>query len=323
MIGRRNRSPIALLLVPALAACSAVGDIRRDPPARVSASATPSPSVTPAEVRRFRVAVPDRYDEPYVEFSDADRGWALYASCDGRPPDRNCPALLFTTADGGRSWREVRHPRPVANNQQLYSVPGLVVLLAEPHGFYASTDGGAGFTRADEAMVTEASARGRYRIVERTGEVGEWDGRRLRPLPTQPDLPGIATVDGAGQLVVVAGQVDGRPYAAVSSDRGRSWRSTPVPAVDAEVGVVRALVDADGAAWLVGERPDRTSWPALWRWRRGWEPVRVDDPPAQATSVTPIGGGLLAVTSSRGVGVVGGEAGYVDPAWPLGPGHHL
>ncbi|TDB73711.1 hypothetical protein [Micromonospora sp. KC723] len=328
MIGHGFRALVGLLFVPALVACSAVGDIRRDPPAPTSTSPRPvvpdpSPSVTPAEVRRFRVAVPDRYDDPYVEFSDADRGWALYAGCDGRPPDRDCPALLFTTADGGRAWREVRHPRPVADNQQLYCAPGLVVLWAEPHGFYASTDNGGGFTRSGEEVATAAADLGRYRIIERLGKVGEWDGRRLRPLAAQPDIPAIATVGGDGRLVVAAGTVDGRPYAAVSVDRGRRWRPTPVPAVDGEVGLVRAVVDADGAAWLVGERPDRTSWPALWRWGRKWEPVRIDDPPAQVTAVAPLGGGLLAVTSSRGVGVVGGGAGYVDLAWPLVPGQHM
>ncbi|MGB2571450.1 hypothetical protein ACPFP2_23815 [Micromonospora citrea] len=328
MIGRPIRPLVALLLVPALVACSVVGDVRRDPPARTSAppgSVAPAPapsSQPPAEVRPVRLPVPARYDPPYLEFVDADHGWALFATCDGGPPGRNCPALLFGTVDGGRSWRSLRHPRPVADGQQLYAARGLLVLWAEPHGWYTSTDGGARFSRTAGAPAAWTAAQGRFQVDEGTGKVAEWDGRRLRPLAAQPSVPGLNTVDGSdGLLVVAAGAAGGKPYAAVSFDRGRRWLSTPVPAPDGEVGLVRALVEPDGTAWLVGERPDRTGWPGLWRLRGGWEPVGVDGHPAELGSVAPIGGGLLAVTGSRGAGVVGD--GYADLPWPVGPEHYL
>ncbi|RQX19741.1 hypothetical protein DDE19_03035 [Micromonospora ureilytica] len=77
-----------LLLVPLLAGCS-IGDVRRKPPTPSSRAAvtTPSPSAAVAEVRRVRVAVPQRYDPPYVEFVDAEDGYALFANCGEPPPD--------------------------------------------------------------------------------------------------------------------------------------------------------------------------------------------------------------------------------------------
>ncbi|SCG46969.1 hypothetical protein [Micromonospora halophytica] len=332
MIGRAIRPLVALLLVPALVACSMVGDVRRDPPARTSAppesvapAPPPSPSPSPqapAEVRVVQLAVPQRYDQPHVEFVDADHGWALFATCDGGPPGRNCPALLFGTVDGGRSWRSVRHPRPVADGQQLYAARGLLVLFAEPHGWYSSIDGGVRFAHTVEEPVEWRAAQGRFQIIERTGRIGEWAGGRLRQLDAQPPVPRLNTVgESGGLLVVAAGAAGGKPYAAVSFDRGRNWLSTSVPAPEGEVGLVRALVEPDGTAWLVGERPDRTGWPGLWRLRGGWEPVGRDGHPAEFRSVAPIGGGLLAVIGPRGAGVVGD--GYADLPWPVGPEHYL
>ncbi|MEU5939100.1 hypothetical protein ABZ807_07895 [Micromonospora sp. NPDC047548] len=292
MIGRALRPVFVLLVVPALVACSAIGDIRRDPPARTAAPsppAAPAPSPPPSagfdEVRAVRVAVAQRYDDPYVEFSDAAHGWALFGSCDGRPPDRNCPAQLFSTLDGGRSWLQVRHPRPVAANQQLYTGPGLVVLWAEPHGWYASTDGGASFVRTAGEPAAWRAAQGRFQLVEGADQVGEWDGRRLRPLAAQPPVRGLNSVALAGDLLVAAGTADDRPYAAVSTDRGRSWQSTPVPAPDGAVSTLRVRVAPDGDVWLVGERSDRMDFPALWRYLGRWLPVPAESGPSRILSL--------------------------------------
>ncbi|GAA4566318.1 hypothetical protein GCM10023176_16210 [Micromonospora coerulea] len=331
MIGRRFLPTVAVLLLPVLAACS-IGDVRRPPPPRPSASPPPAPTA-PApprivgfdEVRQVRVAVPERYDRPYVEFADAAHGYALFAACDGAPPGRGCTALLYGTADGGRSWRPLPHPRPVAADQQLYTVPGAVVLLAEPYGWYTSTDGGVTFahTTGPEPAVLVA-ARGRYQVIEGRDVIGEWDGGRLLPLAVQPAVPGLHTVGHDGDLLVAAGVRNGRPYAAVSRNGGWSWLATPVPAIDGEVGVLRVVLAPDGTVWLVGERSDRVGFPALWRLvdTRSWEPARAVGHPAQARSVAPIGVGLLAVTSPDGVGVVaGGRYYHVD--WPLTGDHYL
>ncbi|MGC5017411.1 hypothetical protein [Micromonospora sp. DT47] len=329
MIERAVRSLPALLLVPALVSCTAVGDIRRDPPARTSAPPRPiasAPAPPPPagfdEVRAVRVAVAQRYDDPYVEFSDAEHGWALFGSCDGRPPERTCPALLFSTLDGGRSWLKVPHPRPVADNQQLYTAPGLVVLRAEPHGWYASTDGGASFVRTAGEPAAWRAAQGRFQVIEGADRVGEWDGTRLRPLAAQPPVPGLDTVASSDELLVAAGAADGRPYAAVSTDRGRSWQRTAVPAPDGEVSVLQVRVAPDGDVWLVGERSDRLDFPALWRYPGRWLPVPAESYPSRILSVAPVGAGRLAVTGPYGAGVVI-EGRYTPVPWPLGPNHHL
>lgn len=331
MIGHRFLPAVAALVVPVLAACS-IGDVRRPPPHRASASPRPAPTAPGPvhavgfdEVRQVRVAVPPRYDRPYVEFADAAHGYALFAACGGAAPGRGCTALLYGTVDGGRSWQVLRHPRPVATDQQLYAVPGAVVLLAEPYGWYTSTDGGATFahTTGGEPAVLVA-ARGRYQVVEGRELVGEWDGDRLLPLAAQPSVPGLNTVGQDGDLLVAAGARDGRPYAAVSRDRGRSWRVTPVPAIDGEVGVLRVVLAPDDGVWLVGERSDRVGFPALWRLvgTESWEPARAAGHPAQARSVVPIGVGLLAVTGPDGVGVVAGGL-YYHVDWPLTGDHYL
>lgn len=331
MIDRKLLPAVAVLLVPALAACS-IGDIRRTPPNRASAS--PGPVATaPApprvvdldEVRHVRVAVPPRYDQPYVEFVDADHGYALFAGCDGQPPGRDCGALLYATTDGGRSWQPLRHPRPVAENQQLYAAPGVLVLLAEPYGWYTSADGGASFTHtfgAEPAALV--GARGRFQVMEDPGGIGEWDGRRLRPLAAQPSVPGLNTVGQDGDLLVAAGADGGRPFAAISWNQGRSWRVTPVPVPDGEVGLLRTALTPDGGMWLIGERPDRTGFPVLWRFvgPASWERVRADGHPAQASSVALIGAGLVAVTGPGGVGVVAGGR-YYRVDWPLTADHYL
>ncbi|MEH1056944.1 hypothetical protein V6U89_17295 [Micromonospora sp. CPCC 206171] len=327
MICRVLRPVVALLAVPALVACSAIGDIRRDPPSRSAApTAAPVPAPPPSagfdEVRAGRVAVAQRYDDPFVEFSDAAHGWALFASCDGRPPDRNCPALLFSTLDGGRSWLRVRHPRPVADNQQLYTAPGLVTLLAEPHGWYTSTDGGASFVRTDGEPPAWRAAQGRFQVIEATGRMGEWDGRALRPLAAQPPVPALTGVGLADQLLVAAGEDDEGLSAAISTDRGRSWQRTPVPTPDGEVSMLRVVVAPDSQVWLLGERPDRMDFPALWRWQGRWESVPAQSYPSRIVSVAPIGAGRVAVTGPYGAGaVIDGR--YTPVAWPVGSEHYL
>ncbi|MET8906147.1 hypothetical protein [Micromonospora sp. NPDC004551] len=335
MIGRRLLPGIGLLLVAALAACS-IGDVRRNPPDRSSASPRPAPTATvpvPSravgfdEVRHVRVAVDRRYDRPFVEFVDADHGYALFvAACDDPPSGRGCPgALLYATADGGRTWRALPHPRPLAAGQQLYAVPGALVLLAEPYGWYISTDGGATFVHSAGAEPAAlVAARGRFQVVERLGAVGEWDGATLRPLPAQPAVPGLNTVGHSGDLVVAAGARDGRPYAALSRDAGRHWESTPLSWRGDEVGVLRVVIAPDGGVWLVGERPDRTGFPPLWRLVAGleWALVRAVGHPAQARSVAPLGAELVAVTSPDGVGVVAGGR-YYRVDWPLNGEHYL
>ena len=270
-----------------------------------------------------RVAVPERYEPPFIEFVDAEHAYALFATCDGQPLGRDCPALLFATTDGGRSWRPLRHPRPVAENQQLYTAPGALVLLAEPHDWYASTDGGVTFTHypGDAPPAVLRGADGRFQVTE-DGMVAEWDGRRLRPLAVQPGLPTVSTVPEIRGELFAAGVAGGRAYTAISADQGRSWQQTEVPAPDGDVGLLRVVSAPDGEAWLIGERPDLAAFPALWRWQGRWLRVRADGHPDRVRSVAPVGAGRVAVTGPDGVGVVVDDR-YERVAWPVGPEHHL
>ena len=327
-------------LVPALVGCS-IGDVRRLPPAPTPVPSTSVPSnpapTRIAEIRGSRLAVPRQYDRPYVEFVDASQGYALFATCDGRPPGPDCPALLWSTRDGGRSWQRLRHPKPVADNQQLYVAPGVLALWAEPHGWWTSTDEGRTFRHSpgEAAPPQWRAAQGRFQIIEATGKVGRWTGKTLRPLATQPPLPALNTVaqgdgwmvrDGTRhhRLLVAAGAgEDGLPYAAISWDEGRRWQKTPVPAPDGAVWILRVVELAGGEVWLLGERPDRISFPALWRLEGDtWHGVRGEGHP-EAGRAVPLGAGMAAVVSARGAGVLV-DGRYVDlPRWPLTDRHHL
>ncbi len=124
-----------------------------------------------------------------------------------------------------------------------------------------------------------------------------------------------------GPLVAAGAGEDGRPYAAISWSEGRSWQETPVPEFDGEVGALR-IVPAGGELWLVGERPDRINFPALWRLAgQSWQRVRAEGQPESGQAV-PLGAGVVAVISPRGAGaLVGGR--YVDLPWPVTTEHHL
>ncbi|WP_433530731.1 hypothetical protein ACQPYA_00875 [Micromonospora sp. CA-263727] len=335
----RTRPLVLSALVAVLAGCS-IGDVRRPPPAPTPPS--PSPTGTRpfpesvGEIRHTRLAVPERYDQPHVEFVDADQGYALFAACDGQPPGPDCQALLFATPDGGRSWRRLRHPKPVADNHQLYTVPGILALRAEPYGWWTSTDGGHNFQHSpgETPPPQWQAAQGRIQLIGDSGRVGLWDGSALRPVPAQPPMPALntvaqtdgKTVSGDGTeyrgLVVAAGaSEDGRLHAAISWDEGRSWQRTPVPAPEGEVGRLR-LAAVAGDLWLIGERPDRTGFPALWRFTaRKWHLESTQGHP-ESGQVVPLGGGIAAVVGPRGAGAIT-EGRYVDLPWPLTVGHHL
>ncbi|WP_147252635.1 hypothetical protein [Micromonospora endolithica] len=318
----------ALLLAPVLAGCS-VGDVRRDPPVRTaappatSAGARPGPAEV-TETRAAQVAVGKGYDPPFVEFVDVALGYALFASCGERPAGRDCPALLYATTDGGRTWRKLRHPRPVAKGQQMYTASGLLTLWSEPHGWWTSIDGGGTFrhTPGEKEPAEWRATLGRFQIDQETDRVGRWEGHGLRPLPVQPELPALNTVTERHGVLVAAGARDGRAYAAISTDQGRSWRTTDVPAPDGAVELVWARNAPDGDLWLVGDRGDRRSFPALWRWADGWQAVRAEGHPERAHSVVPLGGGLLATNGPGGAGVVV-EGRYEYLPWPVADVHNL
>ncbi|HEX5543795.1 MAG TPA: hypothetical protein VFX60_19935 [Micromonospora sp.] len=331
-IDRGWRSAVAAALVLLVAGCS-FGDIRRPvptppapPPTSAPAQATP---VDPHEVRRARVPVPSDFDQNYVEFTDIDHGYVLYTRCGtangvSRAPVSSCTAIVLATADGGRSWQQLRHPRPVAENHQLYAVDDDLLLLAEPHGWYISADHGRTFrheSRSSEVPAAYRSLFGRFQVEEGSGQVVEWVDDRARPVPTQPPVPGLSSVAYVGGRLFAAGMEGGRLYAAFSLDKGRTWHQTLVPTRDDEVFMLRVMPSSNGLdLWLVGYT-GLISFPYLWRldgYR--WEPVAAAGHPERIGGLAAIGDGMLAVTGPSGSGVVV-DGRYDKVGWPLGSDH--
>ncbi|MFI0791888.1 hypothetical protein ACH4OY_04175 [Micromonospora rubida] len=326
MDGRFLRWAVAVLLVPLVTACS-IGPVRRPPPDRTAPSPDPattapaaSPTASDVEIRHVRVAVGRRYDPPYVEFVTAERGYAQFSGCSGQ----RCPALLYSTTDGGRTWQRLRHPHPVSENPQLSVTPGALAISVGSHDWYTSTDGGLTFAHAvgERAPAAWQAAQGRFQLDEATGRAVRWQGRRMTPLPAQPPVPVLHGLVETRGLLVAAGVGGGRPYAAVSPDGGRSWQRTAVPAPDGEVGMLRPVAGPDGEARLIGWPSDRTRFPALWRYLGRWLPVPAEGYPARALSAVPLTTGRFAVSGPAGVGVVA-DGRYDRLDWPLGPEHHL
>jgi len=309
-----------------LAAGCSVGDLRRPPPARPSAPSVPRSPAGPDEVRQVRVSVPVDYHQRSVEFADPLHGYALFVGCTG-DDDSACPAMLLSTSDGGRSWQELRHPQPLARNHQMYvgaawssemtNGHGGLLLFAEPHGWYHSVDGGRTFFHepwSEQAPDVSRRLFGRFEIEDGSRKLVDWAGGRPHPVPTQPPIPEINGVAYAGGRLLVSGVRDGRPYAALSTDYGKTWHASDVPDSG---GVLRlqAHLSADGEdAWLVGDVGGR--FPKLWRYGGRWEPVSAAGHPERFISVAAIGGGMLAVTSPGGSGVVT-PGHYNDLGWPV------
>ncbi|HEX5595514.1 MAG TPA: hypothetical protein VFX61_05745, partial [Micromonosporaceae bacterium] len=59
---------------------------------------------------------------------------------------------------------------------------------------------------------------------------------------------------------------------AVSEDRGKSWRTTPVPAPDGELQSAHLALTSSGEAWLFGHR-EEASFTEIWRFTDVWERV--------------------------------------------------
>ncbi|MCM0673448.1 hypothetical protein NCC78_01740 [Micromonospora phytophila] len=323
MSRRVSRSLAALLLVPALAACTIV-HTRQSSPGSVL-KLTPREVADGVTVRQARVTVPDRYDKPYVEFGDRDHGYALFASCAGRPPGPGCPALLFATADGGRSWRRIPHPQPLGKKQQLQVTVDVPVLFVAGDGWYYSLNGRS-FQHAPGATPPPVvrALRSWVQLDDRTGGVVGWYAGVWRPLPVQPPLSRPQAVYGSDGLVLAASVADGRPLLAVSFDSGVHWHRPRVPNPDGEINAIRVAPSVRGDVWLIGERRDPAQLPALWHYDGAWRPVMMDRYPEPFVSLVPFGESRLAVSGPDGGGVVIDDSGhYVDKSWPLRGDHRL
>ncbi|WJK33456.1 hypothetical protein [Solwaraspora sp. WMMA2065] len=222
---RRAGGSITAIVLSALlilTGCS-IGDIRRPPPDRAAPSTDATvPVGGPAvEVRPMRV--PAGYAAPFVAFDDAKHGYAYFHGCDtsvGAGAPASCPAVLYATADGGRSWQHREHPDPAVAEHSMLVGHGSLVLSADA-AWYRSLDGGVTFTRGngpDGSMPPEfAAVHGRYQVCcgsDGVARVGEATQVGVKPLAQQPPIPVVQTVGYIGDKLTVAGLHDGRLHVA-------------------------------------------------------------------------------------------------------------
>jgi len=345
-----------LVLVALLAGCGPDAASPGAPPSTVAgARATPGPTPTNVlgEVRRATLSVPAGMRLASVQFGDAAHGYALVLSA---TPVRAVPGkgevdgtgrasidvfrtLLFATADGGRRWTPVRLPRPDLAEPWLQVIgPDVLLVDASTEGRYISGDGGRTFRRdtTDEPMPAEIDRAlpgylyaSDYRLMEHA-----WGGgSRAVPGPdgALPVPPETATLGPGGAWWAFSLNAGGI-QAAVSADRGATWRARPVPAHPALEGHAperpMAFASADGAdAWLLAFPPDRllagsgrvaaptrrakaVAPPVAWllrgdRWVPQMAAGKPSGPPVAAYSWAPAGGGLLALAGAHGLALVG------------------
>jgi len=231
----------------------------------VAAAAGPTSVVT--EVRRTRLEVPKGMQLQTMEFADATHGYATFVSrypVEGSGDSGRYASSLYATADGGRTWKQLADPRRPSLSPQLYTVDSrTLVLLAEPYGWFVSSDGGATFqARPAEPAPPEIDAiyspysLGAFRVYcEKRCVLRRYDGARSTMLP-QPNLPGeLGAVVSAGDMLWIT-SLDSKltPYTAFSRDGGMTWQRRDVPEhPGGRPTRVDFRVSADGRdVWLVG-----------------------------------------------------------------------
>ena len=172
-----------------------------------------------------------------------------------RAARRRCSAPTTAVAPGSRSAIRTC----CAENHQMYVRGDKLILLAEPHGWWISTDQGRTFTH-DPAKGTTPylyhEAFGRYQAccdADDNQRVVEFAGGKMRPVPTQPPIPSVGTVGFGRDLLYAAGLRDGRPVrhrvrrprAHLAADRGGRAPTT--------WSWCRSSVSYGGEhAWLIG-----------------------------------------------------------------------
>lgn len=313
--GRRRRgwTVAGTVLVAAAASVLAVRSTS-EPPARPPVAA-PTPTV----------AAPTG-PQPIILGTAVGSQWAyaLLASCTDPDQLTDCTTRLLRRSLGGGGWTPVEwRTRLLSGSYSLLFVTpdDQVTVVDEPTAgqVYASTDGGrtAKVRRLRPGPPVAAIPPGgildlglcemcsaRLTVLDpATGQL-----RRLAVQPSFGRTAGIRSMASSGDVVWVvaeSGESGKDLVTAVSTDRGRSWRTLPVPGTAAPAMVVRVFSDGRGAYVLIGRdsRPEvLNEFTELWRigdptaagaaWRRVTPARR----PPSAVTLVPGERGLLIST---------------------------
>jgi hypothetical protein len=331
----RPLAALAALLILTAGACERATS--RPPPGPSQASGTGSPGPYTR-----RATVPAAGLRPqWVEFADAERGYALFTGCTAN----GCRGALFVSLNGGHSWLGRALPVTEGRNIQLYVVDAATIaVLVEPSGWYVSRDFGRSFIAYPPDREPAIMARlglgggvqarcpgGGDACAQRRVVAVDVEGAEA-PVPAQPALPGEllrAQRGGDGRIWAVSAAADAHGngakaralHTAVSTDRGQTWRRlTPVTG---EAPMLQLAISADGRdVWLAAS--PGVGWPSLWRYddERGWLPVGVRrDAGQHRVAVAAAGDGTLAVAVRDRLGlIVDRGTRWVEPEPPVPAG---
>jgi hypothetical protein len=207
-----------------------------------------------------------------MDFGDANTGYVLFTEC-----RRSCPAPLYGTTDGGRTWQVL--PLNLAGGEanwlSVTDASRLAVRVSD--GYRVSRDGGHTFVaELDFPADLESTWRPARLECADTDDDGGCERWEVGSVATQPSMPDDrevddVTSDATGRIWAVAA-LRGVVHTAVSGDGGKTWRT--LPDIRIAGGLDRMSLTAapgDREPWLVIGTGD-----AVWAYRGAadrWRPV--------------------------------------------------
>jgi hypothetical protein len=245
-------------------------------PGARSAQPAPTAPAWPVGDRHSRLPVtgaPGAYD---MDFADPDTGYVLFTGC-----RRSCPAPLYGTTDGGRTWQVLPLNADGAEANWLSVTDASRLAVRVANGYRVSRDGGHTFViEKDFPADLESTWRPARLSCAETDDDGGCERWEVGSVATQPPMPedlevDDVTSDATGRIWAVAAR-RGVVYTAVSGDGGKTWRMLPEIRITAGLDRM-SLTSAPGdrEPWLVIGTGDTAS-QKVWAYRGaadGWRPV--------------------------------------------------